>query len=318
MGEQPVFDASRKELTGEVMLVGRRRTRREQKGLMQRYTGPPAAWLIVLLFTALGAGVAPAAWSAQALQQAQQPIANFAFASQLGAGVYAVDGRSIQIYRLPFHWELRPPTEQAVGLDITLPVTLGFFGYRVEDVVHEGLPKTIDTYSLLSGLEVSRLVHKWRVAGFAEVGGATARAGSGTSLIYDVGARARYLFPIRGWHARYATELLYAVSQVPKQEKDSMTRLTNGLDVLHGTKMSMRGQIVDVGPYALNEWYLKRPSPPSTAPGPPMAALQWEVGVTVGTEQTAYLWGVPIPRIGFGYRFGNHLAVTRLVFGAAF
>jgi len=261
----------------------------------------------------------PTAMCAGPLKQSQQPIANFAFASQLGAGVYAVDGRAIQIYRLPFNWEFRPPTQDRVGLLLTLPVTLGFYGYHVEDVVTEGLPKSVDTYSFLPGLEVSRLVgSRWRVAGYGEVGTATVHAGSSHSLIYAAGARARYDFRLGAFYTRYASELVYAASQVPEQRKDSMTRLSNGIDALHRTRMTMRGETVDFGPYFLNEWYLKRPSPPTTSPGPPMDALQWELGVTIGTVNPSYLWKVPIPRIGVGYRFGNDLSAVRLVFGSAF
>jgi hypothetical protein len=252
-------------------------------------------------------------------REAQEPIANFAFASQLGAGVYSVNGRSIQIYRLPFEWDLRPPAQESVGLAITLPVTLGFYGYHVQDVVTGGLPKSVDTYSFLPGVEISRLIgNQWRVAAFGEVGTATVHAGSTHSVIYSTGVRARYDFRIGEFYTRYATELLYAGSQVPEEVKDSMTRLSNGLDALHHTTMTMRGETVDFGPYLLNEWYLKRPAAPSTTGGPPMAAFQWEVGVTIGTVRPSYLWKIPIPRVGVGYRFGSDLSIVRLVFGAAF
>jgi hypothetical protein len=66
--------------------------------------------LRTLVFLAVLVASDPAGAAAAALRQSQQPIANFAFASQLGAGVYSVEGRSVQIYRLPFEWELRPPT----------------------------------------------------------------------------------------------------------------------------------------------------------------------------------------------------------------
>jgi hypothetical protein len=255
----------------------------------------------------------------QPLPQSQQPIANFAFASQLGAGVYSVNGRTVQIYRLPFDWELRPPTEDGVGLKITLPVTLGFYGYQVQDVVTEGLPGSVDTYSFLPGLEVSRLFGpQWRLATFGEVGIAAVHGQSGRNLIYDAGVRARYEFPMGGFRARYGAELLYAASQVPDQVKDSMSRLSNGIDLLHPTAMSMRGEFVDVGPYFLNEWYFKRPTPLASSSGPPMTAAQWEVGFTIGTVRTSYLWNIPIPRIGFGYRFGSDLSIVRLVFGSAF
>jgi hypothetical protein len=272
-----------------------------------------------LMMVVMASGVSPMVMAASPLSQSQQPIANFAFASQLGAGVYAVNGRSVQIYRLPFHWELRPPTEDRVGLDITLPVTLGFYGYQVQDVVTEGLPGSVDTYSFLPGLEVSRLFGpQWRLATFADVGIAAVHGESGRNLIYDAGFRARYDFRLGQFRARYGAELLYAASQVPDQVKDSMTRLSNGIDLLRNTAMSMRGETVDFGPYLLNEWFLKRPTPPSSSPGPPMDAVQWEVGITIGTVQPSYLWKIPIPRIGLGYRFGSDLSVVRLVFGSAF
>ena len=279
----------------------------------------PCASLGLLALLAIAAGVAHASIAAQPLSQSQQPIANFAFASQLGAGVYSVDGRTVQIYRLPFHWELRPPTQDRVGLDITLPMTLGFYGYHVQDVVTEGLPKSVDTYSFLPGLEVSRLVGpQWRVAAFGEMGVAAVHAASSRNLIYAGGLRARYEFRLGEFYTRYGAELLYAGSQVPHQVKDTMTRLSNGIDALHRTAMSMRGETVDFGPYVLSEWFLKRPTAPASSPGPPMAAAQWEMGVTIGTVRTSYLWKIPIPRVGLGYRFASDLSIFRVVFGSAF
>jgi hypothetical protein len=82
--------------------------------------------------------------------------------------------------------------------------------------------------------------------------------------------------------------------------------------------MSMLGETVDFGPYLLNQWYLKKPTAPVSTSAPVMASLQWELGVTIGTVNTAYLWKIPIPRIGVGYRFGSDLSIIRLVFGAGF
>jgi hypothetical protein len=251
--------------------------------------------------------------------QTQTPISDFAFASQLGAGVYTVEGRAVQIYRLPFEWELRPPTQDRLGFAINLPVTLGFYSYRVQDVVTEGLPKSIDTYSFLPGLEVSRLVgEQWRLAAFADLGVATVYADTHKSVIYDGGVRARYEFRLGAAYTRYGAELLYAASQLSDQAKDTMTRLTNGLDGRFRTPMALRGETVDYGPYALSELYLKRPTAPDSSAGPQLTTAQWEVGVTVGTVNTAYIYRVPVPRLGIGYRFGAHLSAFRLVFGAAF
>jgi hypothetical protein len=268
---------------------------------------------------AAGLAIAGPVLAASTLRQSQQPVADFSFASQLGAGVYSVNGRSVQIYRLPFEWELRPPTEERVGLGLSFPVTMGFFGYRVQDVVEQGLPGHVDTYSFLPGLEVSKLyARQWRLASFVQLGVANVPADSSMNLIYAGGLRARYLFQRGALHLRYASELLYAGSQVDDHADNTMLRLSNGIDALRPTRMSMRGVTVDWGPYALNEWYFKRPNAPVGAPGPPMSALQWELGVTIGTVDPAYVWKVPVPRIGLGYRFGRDLSVVRLVFGSAF
>ena len=84
-------------------------------------------------FAALALCTGTAVRASEPLRQAQQPVANFAFASQLGAGIYSVEGRSVQIYGLPFAWELRPPTTERLGFNITLPLTLGFYSFRTED-----------------------------------------------------------------------------------------------------------------------------------------------------------------------------------------
>ncbi len=152
---------------------------------------------------------------------------------------------------------------------------------------------------------------------------ATVYADTNKSLIYDGGVRARYEFQLGASHLRYGAELLYAASQVSHESKDTMVRLTNGLDARFRTSMSLRGEIVDYGPYALSELYPKRPTAPVSSTGPPIAAAQWELGVTVGTVNTAYLCmatfcKIPLPRVGLGYRFGEGLSVFRLVFGAAF
>jgi hypothetical protein len=47
--------------------------------------------------------------------------------------------------------------------------------------------------------------------------------------------------------------------------------------------------------------------------------LQFEAGVTFGATETLYLWRIPLPRVGLGYRFDLHgLSVYRLVFGSPY
>jgi hypothetical protein len=46
--------------------------------------------------------------------------------------------------------------------------------------------------------------------------------------------------------------------------------------------------------------------------------MQYEVGITLGTSAPRRVWGIPLPRVGVGYRFGSDLDVFRIVFGTPF
>ena len=121
----------------------------------------------------------------------------------------------------------------------------------------------------MPGVEASKLFGpQWRLAAFAELGVANVPTDSSANLIYAAGGRARYEFLLGDYHMRYACELLYAGSQVDQHADDTMVRVTNGIDALRRTRMSMRGEVVDYGPYAMNEWFPKRPNAPVGLAGP--------------------------------------------------
>ncbi len=94
----------------------------------------------------------PARAQAQPLKQAEQAKANYVFAHRLGSGIYELSGRTLQIYRLPIERKLRDPTPTRAGLTLTLPVTAGFFDFRVSDVIESGLPTSLSTLSVVPGL----------------------------------------------------------------------------------------------------------------------------------------------------------------------
>ena len=50
----------------------------------------------------LAGAFSPLAQAQSLLSGDEQNVVNFAFATQLGSGVYSVSGRTLQIYRLPF------------------------------------------------------------------------------------------------------------------------------------------------------------------------------------------------------------------------
>src|SRR5512140_2778000 len=108
-----------------------------------------AGAVVLLLFASL----AVEARSVQPLSQSEQAVINFGFATQLGSGVYSLSGRTLQVYKLPFAWDLPAEPDARFKLRLTLPLTIGFVGFKPIDIVDSGLPQHLDSISFVPGLE---------------------------------------------------------------------------------------------------------------------------------------------------------------------
>ena len=223
------------------------------------------------------------------------------------------------IYRLPLAWDYRQASDTRTGITLLMPLTLGFYDFNLEDVLQTQLPRSIDTLSFVPGVEFSRLVHQdWRASAFVQAGIAKERTSTADAFTYAAGAGADRRWRRAPFELRYHSQLLYAAALFKDRADDSMLRLTNGIEARAGLKHSLGGEELDYGLYGMNEWYLRRPDPPLGAQGPPITAVQWELGVTLGTVRPVRIWKIPLPRIGIGYRRGDSLSVLRIVFGAPF
>jgi hypothetical protein len=108
----------------------------------------PSQLLLVLLAVAQ----APSSLAQNLLSRDEQNVANFAFATQLGSGVYSVSGRTLQIYRLPFSHTLKSSEDSGFGVELTLPVTFGFYDFELQDTADGDIPTQVDALSFVPGL----------------------------------------------------------------------------------------------------------------------------------------------------------------------
>jgi len=250
----------------------------------------------------------------------ERNVVHFAFGTQLGSGVYVISGRTVQIYRLPFGYQLREPGPDSVGVRLTLPVTIGFIGFKPVDVIDTGLPQNLDSLSVVPGLEFDvPITSRWRILPFAEAGVARDRTSEFDERVFAVGLRSR--FDLGGDASRWTlfNELVHVgVDLAQTDQTDDFTRFRTGL-----TSQGPLGRPVgryqpDVLWYALHEWYVDAPGGPVNGEEGSGSAWQLELGFTFGTTETDRVWRIPLPRVGFGYRFGGNLGVFRLVFGSPF
>ncbi len=293
---------------------------------MRRSTAAFAAVLAPVLatvFAAVPAAAQPAEGPAPTtpLRESELPEANFAFAHRLGTGIYEISGRTVQVYSLPFERRLRERDDERAGLVLTLPVTLGFFDFKVQDILESGLPSDLSTLSFVPGLrwEIGLGEH-WELQPFVEAGVARDRSNSLRATVATLGATADRRSESRHGALRWHQSLAYAYSRVDGTGSDDFALLVSGIELTRPLDMRVRDIALDYAPYAALRWYPDAPSVPllASAPSGGVTRLQGEIGITLGTAEPLRIAGVTLPRIGLGYRFGEDLSVFRLVIGERF
>lgn len=274
-----------------------------------------AAWLLCLPMLAATAG------AAEPLSGSGVDVANFAYASQLGSGIYTLDGRTLQVYRLPLSWRLQEAGEGGPGLRLTAPITAGLIDFKPQDVVDTGLPDNLDTASLALGVELEfPLDAHWSVLPYIEAGRAFDLSGPADAYVYAAALDAVGTYAGPGIDRRLQFGTAWAAVDVDGGGRGDMLSLNAAFELLRDTRFQVGERLLLAGGYALVEWYADRPDEPvtrsaSAAAGEP---LQAEVGLSFALGPMPRLWGLPLPRVGLGWRFGRDLSAFRLVLGAPF
>jgi hypothetical protein len=272
-------------------------------------------------FTVAAVLVATAAAHAQ-----DEPSLSFAFASQAGSGIYSVEGRVVQIYRIPVSFTVRPlDPERTWGADITLPLTFGFYDYKASDVLSGEFPSHIGTASLLPGVEFSvRVKPNWVLFPHVDLGAAKDFSGGTLVWVYDVGLRSVVSFPIKSWDARAGQELLWAGAA---QTQDPLTawygEASVGFELRHELPGSATRTRWDAGLFIMYSHYFQNEESPPTAvtfanSSAPRVDEQTQIGFSFGTRPVLAWKQIYLPKLGLSYIFGDGVHGVRLVFGEIF
>ncbi len=264
---------------------------------------------------------APAGAAAQTpLRASEEQVVNYAFATQLGSGVYDISGRTLQIYRLPFGYALAQPSGRRPGVRLTLPVTVGIVDFKPRDVLDTGLPETLDTVSFVPGIELDfELTPHWHLRPFAEAGQSRELSGDADATVYSLGAHAAALWSEERIDLRFRIGVTYsAVDPDAPLRSDDLLLLELGIEGRHALDVRLARHPLDWGVYVVSDTFADSPEEPLDRAAAEADPYQFEIGVTLGPRSRMTVWRIPVPRVGLGYRFGNDLGVWRLVFGAPF
>jgi hypothetical protein len=272
------------------------------------------SWLLTLL---LAITQPPEARAQALLSRDEQNVVNFAFATQLGSGVYSVSGRTLQIYRLPFSYALKSSDESSVGIKLTLPVTFGFYDFELQDVANGDIPTDVDAVSFVPGLKfVFEVQPRWSLEPYVEAGISKARVADADSTVYSAGLLGLFDFDGHGFDWQLRNDLVFAgVDSHGPAGTDELARFQT---LVTARRPFTRKANFDYLVYAMNDYYIDQPGGPVDSAEAGGSPVQYEIGVTLGTSEPRRFWRIPLPRVGIGYRFGSNLDVFRIVIGTPF
>jgi hypothetical protein len=252
----------------------------------------------------------------QPLTLSEQQEFNYAFATQVGSGIYTISGRTLQVYRLPISWTFRRTEDERAGWRLTVPMTFGFYDFDQQDVLNSNVGENVATFGLVPGVEFLIPVREhWLLKPFAEAGYVWDRGGDADAAIYSAGLRSRLDFKGGGFDMVLGNGLTYAlVDPSGSAGRDAMVALETAYSAAHLFGPGGGGE-ADYEPYLLVRVYFGGDDHPLPS-GESNTLVQYEAGVTFGTRGPMKLWKIPLPRVGVGYVFGHDLSVVRIVFGA--
>jgi hypothetical protein len=274
------------------------------------------AALICSLVTTAGHGAEAGSWTRAAVR-ADKQFTTYAFAHEFGSGVYDFNGRTLQVYGLPFAWTVRDAAA-GPGVRLRLPVTLGFLDFRAADVISTGLPDSVDSISFVPGLELDFAVtDSLHVLPYVQAGASLASETSVETRLFGAGIRVEKTFPASAFAGLYASEAIYSrVEYRGDLPNDDFVRLRNSVEFRKSTKHSVASHPVEWGTFTVLDIYVDPPTGPTT--GVDIPRLQLESGFIVGFRPSWQIWGVPLPGLGLSYRFAGDLSSVRFVIGAPF
>ena len=250
-----------------------------------------------------------------------QPVSNdatfnYGLSSFLGSGIYTIGGQSVQLYRIPITVDLTEDKGARTRYFAELPITFGFYGFTPTDVLHGDVPTSLDTVSVLGGIEARHTIdEQWRYLQLVALGYTVAAGNSDRKLIGSQSALERAV-PLGQWRTRWRNELLAAVSAGGPQSSDKVIRLLEGIEFDRPQSWTVFGRQAAIGTYGVLRWYGGGAAPFAT--GGAAGRFEPEAGVTFGTAEPVRVLGLPLPRLSLGYRRAAALNIFFLGFGTPF
>ena len=240
----------------------------------------------------------------QPLRREELVSASYAFAHELGSGVYEAGGHALQVYRIPWSHDMD-------GWRLTLPVTVGLLDFRSSDVLQLNMPSGIGSVSLVPGVEKDfQPTGNWTVTPFVKAGYTRSSSVAPDAVQFGTGVRSRIHYDVGDVFTEFNVAAAVLRGDTPD---DHFVRLRNGVERV---LPAVEGSNWRYAPWAQIDTYLHAPRSPAS--GLPAQMVQTTLGVSAFRQPDRRFLGIPMPALGVAYRIAGDQSGWYLAFGRPF
>ena len=251
---------------------------------------------------------------------------HWAYAAFFGTGFYRIgDDQEIFVLSVRPGWELRSAEEHKIGIDLTVPVTVGIHNFDIDRILDDYIPSDLRQASVVPSVKLRiPMGPRWTLRPVAALGLGSELSGGESAWIYATGLRSRLAFSAGRFELNMLNGLEWFGYTPKNGRSDDLLQLQNGLEIDHplGNPPKDKDQLW-LRTHVIHNWYVETFNIFSPDKPPAELAREVEIGVALGKETKFKIWRIGIDRVGLAYRFTNsddgvHADGIRFVFSSVF
>jgi hypothetical protein len=243
-------------------------------------------------------------------------LVNWYYAHEFGTGAYKVGDTTVQIFRIPIAYTLRPVQESRWGVKFVLPFTFGYhnFNFDLGDVVDKILEEDFATVTVTPGVELS-IPFYWRTVLYPYVYAGYGDESSNGTNAWIYGSGIRTLRELRWRTASIAVGGAFTFSGY--NSSDNQRRATSalriGVNMITPFNTRLFNRIPTWGWHFITFFYFNELDFESEERQPIEINNEYELALTLGTKKPMSFLGMDFDRFGLAYRWSTDLQAIKLI-----
>ncbi len=235
-------------------------------------------------------------------------LLNYSFGVWVGSGFYEVKGadKRFAVLRIPAAYTFRKAQYDKdrfidrLGYRLLIPAVLA-----VQDETDSNF--TFAAAAFVPGLEVQVPVNRyWTLKPFGQFGAGKDTAGGNLTYIYGGGARSLISFPWKRFEFGIGNSVILAKDKnAANGDANGFSMLEAGLDATHPIGINFRDQKLRLGLFFVASRFFNRVEFLEDGEDTERVNRIFNVGLTLGTDDSVSIWKFSVDRVGVNYRWGN-------------